>query len=59
MMQPLQLTKKIVLTSSLFTSLVLADPIGDIIEQTGKAAVTRNSQEFVALVDQDILLRLN
>ena len=44
MMQPLQLTKKIVLTSSLFTSLVLADPIGDIIEQTGKAAVTRNSQ---------------
>ena len=55
-MQPLQLTKKIVLTSSLFTSLVLADPIGDIIEQTGKAAVTRNSQEFVALVDQDILL---
>lgn len=55
MMQLLQSIKKI-LTISLVPSLLFADPIGDIIEQTGKGALTRNNQEFVASVDQDILL---
>ena len=53
MMQLLQSIKKI-LTISLVPSLLFADPIGDIIEQTGKGALTRNNQEFVASVDQDI-----
>ncbi len=54
-MQRLQLIKKI-LAISLVPSLALANPIGDITEQTGKGALTRNNQEFVAAVDQDILL---
>jgi hypothetical protein len=36
--------------------LLFADPIGDIVEQTGKGALTRNNEDFVAVVDQDILL---
>jgi len=55
MMQRLQLIKKI-LAISLVPSLALANPIGDITEQTGKGALTRNNQEFVAAVNQDILL---
>ncbi len=55
MMLQLQSIKKI-LAISLVPSLLFADPIGDIIEQTGKGALTRNNQEFVASVDQDILL---
>ena len=51
----LQSIRKI-LTISLVPSLLFADPIGDIIEQTGKGALTRNSQEFVASINQDILL---
>ena len=54
-MQRLQLIKKI-LAISLVPSLALANPIGDITEQTGKGALTRNNQEFVAAVNQDILL---
>jgi hypothetical protein len=55
-MQPLQLIKKILLTTSLFTTTVLADSIGDIIEQTGLSAITRNSQEVSTFLDQEILL---
>jgi len=55
-MQPLQLIKKILLAISLFTTTVLADSIGDIIEQTGLAALTRNQQSFDTYVDQEILL---
>ena len=57
MMQLLQSTKKILATTSLlFSSIVSADQIGDIIEQTGKAALTRNQTDIAAFVDQDILL---
>jgi len=55
-MRQLQLTKKILATSFLLSNLLLASPIGDIIEQTGKGALTRDNQEFVAKVDLDILL---
>ena len=55
-MQQLQLIKKILLISSLFTTTALADPIGDIIEQTGLAALTRNQQNIDTYVDQNILL---
>ncbi len=55
-MQLLQLIKKILAISWLLPSLLFADPIGDIIEQTGKGALTRDNQEFVASVDQYILL---
>jgi len=56
-MRPLQLTKKILATTSLlFSSIISADQIGDIIEQTGKAALTRNQTDIAAFVDQDILL---
>jgi len=54
--QPLQLIKKILASSLLFTTPVLADSIGDIIEQTGLAALTRNQQDIDAYVDQEILL---
>ena len=54
--QQLQLIKKILLISSLFTTTALADPIGDIIEQTGLAALTRNQQNIDTYVDQNILL---
>ena len=50
-MQLLLLIKKI-LTISLVPSLLFADTIGDIVEQTGKGALTRNNEEFVAVVDQ-------
>jgi len=52
----LQLIKKILASSLLFASQAVADPIGDIIEQTGLAAVTRNNKDITAVVDQDILL---
>ena len=56
-MQPLQLIKKtLAITSLLFSSLISADQIGDIIEQTGLAAITRNQQSFDTYVDQEILL---
>ena len=55
-MQQLQSIKKILLISSLFTTTVFADPIGDIIEQTGLAALTRNQQDIDTYVDQEILL---
>ena len=55
-MQRLQLIKKILLISSLFTTTVLADSIGDIIEQTGLAALTRNQENIDTYVDQEILL---
>ena len=54
-MQLLLLIKKI-LTISLVPGLLFANPIGDIVEQTGKGALTRNNEEFVAVVEQDILL---
>lgn len=54
--QQLQSIKKILLISSLFTTTVFADPIGDIIEQTGLAALTRNQQNIETFVDQEILL---
>ena len=54
--QRLQLIKKILLISSLFTTTVLADSIGDIIEQTGLAALTRNQENIDTYVDQEILL---
>jgi len=54
--QRLQLIKKILLISSLFTTTVLADSIGDIIEQTGLAALTRNQKSIDTYVDQTILL---
>jgi len=54
--QPLQLIKKILASSLLLTTTVIADPIGDIIEQTGLAALTRNQQSIDAYVDQEILL---
>ena len=54
-MRLLQLIRKILLISSLSTT-VLADSIGDIIEQTGLTALTRNQQEIEAFVDQEILL---
>jgi hypothetical protein len=54
--QQLQSIKKILLISSLFTTTVFADPIGDIIEQTGLAALTRNQQDIDTYVDQEILL---
>ena len=55
-MQQLQSIKKILLTISLFTTTVLADSIGDIIEQTGLSAITRNSQEVATFLEQEILL---
>ena len=55
-MQLLRLIKKILPTSLVVPCLLFADPIGDIVEQTGKGALTRNNEEFVAVVDQDILL---
>ncbi len=55
-MQQLQLIKKILLTISLFTTTVLADSIGDIIEQTGLSAITRNSQKVTTFLEQEILL---
>ena len=55
-MQLLLLIKKILPTSLVVPCLLFADPIGDIVEQTGKGALTRNNEEFVAVVDQDILL---
>ena len=55
-MRLLPLTKKILLTSSLFTTAILADSIGDIVEQTGLTALTRNQQEIDTFVDQEILL---
>ena len=55
-MQRLQLIKKILLISSLFTTTVLADSIGDIIEQTGLAALTRNQESIDTYIDQTILL---
>ena len=54
-MQLLRLIKKILPTSLVVPCLLFADPIGDIVEQTGKGALTRNNEEFVAVVDQDIL----
>jgi hypothetical protein len=54
--QQLQLIKKILLTISLFTTTVLADSIGDIIEQTGLSAITRNSQKVTTFLEQEILL---
>ena len=55
--QQLQSIKKI-LAISVFSlvSPVFADSIGDIIEQTGLAALTRNQQDIDAYVDQEILL---
>ena len=55
-MKLLRLIKKILPTSLVVPCLLFADPIGDIVEQTGKGALTRNNEEFVAVVDQDILL---
>ena len=56
-MLQLQSTKKILaITSLLFSSIISADQIGDIIEQTGLAALTRNQQSFDTYVDQEILL---
>jgi len=54
--QPLQLIKKILASSLLLTTPVFADSIGDIIEQTGLAALTRNQQSIDTYVDQEILL---
>ena len=54
--QRLQLIKKILAISLLFTTPVLADSIGDIIEQTGLTALTRNQQSFDTYIDQEILL---
>ena len=55
-MRLLQSIKKILATSLLVSSIVFADPIGDIIEQTGLTALTRNQQDIDTYVDQDILL---
>ena len=56
-MLQLQLIKKILaITSLLFSSTIYANQIGDIIEQTGLAALTRNQQSIDAYVDQEILL---
>ncbi len=56
-MQQLQSIKKILAISAcLLVSPVFADSIGDIIEQTGLAALTRNQQDIDAYVDQEILL---
>ena len=56
-MLQLPLTKKILaITSLLFSSTIYANQIGDIIEQTGLAALTRNQQSIDAYVDQEILL---
>ena len=49
-MQLLLLIKKILPTSLVVPCLLFADPIGDIVEQTGKGALTRNNEEFVAVV---------
>ncbi len=55
--QQLQSIKKILAISAcLLVSPVFADSIGDIIEQTGLAALTRNQQDIDAYVDQEILL---
>jgi len=54
-MRLLQLIRKILLISSLFTT-VYADSIGDIIEQTGLTALTRNQQDIETFVNQEILL---
>jgi len=54
--QQLQLIKKILLISSLFTTTAFADSIGDIIEQTGLAALTRNQESIDTYIDQTILL---
>ena len=45
-MQLLRLIKKILPTSLVVPCLLFADPIGDIVEQTGKGALTRNNEEF-------------
>ena len=56
-MQQLQSIKKILAISAcLLVSPVFADSIGDIIEQTGLAALTRNQQDIDAYVNQEILL---
>ena len=56
-MLQLPLTKKILaITSLLFSSIISANQIGDIIEQTGLAALTRNQQSIDAYVNQEILL---
>ena len=56
-MLQLPLIKKILaITSLLFSSTIYANQIGDIIEQTGLAALTRNQQSIDAYVDQEILL---
>ena len=56
-MLQLPLIKKILaITSLLFSSTIYANQIGDIIEQTGLAALTRNQQSIDAYVDQEILI---
>ena len=56
-MLQLPLIKKILaITSLLFSSTISANQIGDIIEQTGLAALIRNQQSFDTYVDQEILL---
>ena len=55
-MRLLQLTKKILLTISIFPIVALAAPIGDITEQTGVSSLTRERNELVAAVGADIEL---